>query len=139
MTIPSEDYNPAFAQEIESTMVPSGLSNLMQRHGILVAVIRRLHLGEKQVLGDRMKLDSDYSIRTLFDDLSVQEVHEFLADQILPRMSQQGRVCGVRCKPDPRTVVGLYSHDERDVVQRYEFSRKISAEVAELWSSSHVV
>ena len=116
-------------------MVPRGLSGLMARHEIVVAVVVSLDTTEKEVVGDRTALESDYVLRTLFDDLSVQQIQEYLEDQILPRLAQQGRVCGVVCKPTENTVVGLYYHDERDVIQRYQTSKIIDAEVRELWSA----
>lgn len=114
--------------------VPTELPALMSRYHIVVAVIVSIGTERKETLGDRRALDSDYTVRTVFDDLSVQEIEQYLDGRILPRMIQQGRVCGVICKPNEDTIVGLYYHDERDVVQRYEMSKSIDADIRELWS-----
>jgi hypothetical protein len=108
----------------------------MQRHQIVVAVVLSVETGDMDLVGDRAALDSDYVIRTLFEDLSAREVQKYLEDQILPRLVQQGRVSGVICMPAEDTVVGLYCHDERDVIQRYDTSKIIDAEIRELWASA---
>ncbi len=107
----------------------------MNRHGILVAVVLSIDTGEKNVVGDRSALESDYALRVLFDDLSDREILQHLEGRILPTMSQQGRVCGVICKPTENTIVGLYCHDERDVTLRYQTSKILDAEIRELWAS----
>jgi|ERR1051325_2288699 hypothetical protein len=114
-------------------MIPEGLHDLMSRKGILAAVVVSLESGEKAVLGNRASLESDYALRTLFDDLAVTEIEKYLEGQILPRIVQQGKVCGVICKPGGKAIVGLYYHDQRDVVQRYQFSKELDAEVCALW------
>lgn len=119
---------------MDAKHVPSELPNLMNRYNIVVAVIVSVGTDRKETVGDRGALDSDYVVRILFDDLSVQEIQEYLDGQILPRMSQQGRVCGVICKPNEDAIVGLYYHDERDVIQRYDVSKRLNAEIRELWS-----
>ena len=117
-------------------MIPSGLTELMNRHDIVVAVVLSVDTGEKKFVGDRTALESDYALRVLFDDLSSEQVDEYLEGQILPRMTQQGKVCGVICKPTENTIVGLYYHDERHVFQRYDTSKAIDAEIRELWAPS---
>ena len=116
-------------------MIPSGLAELMDRHDLVVAVVMSLDSGEKHVVGNRAALESGHVVRMLFDDLTVREIEEYLRGQTLPRMVQQGRVCGVICKPTDKIVVGLYNHDERDVTQRYQLSKTIDAEILELWSA----
>lgn len=115
-------------------MVPGGLSELMDRHDIMVVVILTIDTGEKEIVGDRTALESDYVVRTLFDDLSAKQVQEYLEGQILPRMAQQGKVCGVICQPNENVVVGLYYHDERGVFQRAETSEIIDKEIRDLWA-----
>lgn len=115
-------------------MVPKGLIELMNQYEIVVVVVLSVDTGEKKFFGDRTALESDYLVRTLFEDLSAQQIQEYLEGQILPRMAQQGKVCGVICKPTQNNVVGLYYHDERDVTQRYKTSKVIGAEVSELWA-----
>ncbi len=117
-------------------MVPNELSKLMDRHDIVVVVILSIETGKKEVVGDRAALESDFVVRTLFDDLSPKQVAEYLEGQILPRMAQQGKGCGVICKPTENTIVGLYYHDERDVIQRYDTSKMIDGEIRELWASN---
>jgi hypothetical protein len=115
-------------------MLPSNLHDLMSRHRLLVAVVATIVPEQKVVVGDRALLDCDYSVRVQFDDLSVKEINDCLQGRILPMMAQQGRVCGVISKPDDNTIVGMYYHDDRDVVQRYQFSKELDAEIRELWS-----
>ncbi len=115
-------------------MIPTMLDALLERHQIIAAII--VDAGTKTTIGERGSLDSDDIVRVLFDDLTSEELDEYLREQLLPRMSQQGRVCGVICKPTPTTTVGLYYHDERDVVSRYHFSKKLDDELHSLWNST---
>lgn len=115
-------------------MVPNGLCDLMDRHEIIVSVVVSRDTDEKQVVGDRTALESDYVVRTLFDDLTVQQIFGFLEGQILPRLVQQGKVCGIIYKPTENTVVGLYYHDERNVIQRYQKSIVVDSKLRELWT-----
>jgi hypothetical protein len=108
---------------------------MMARHNILATIVVYLDSGQKLTIGDRARLESDYVVRTLFDDLTPKEISAFLEGQILPRMAQQGKVCGVICKPNANTIVGMYYHDDRDIVQRFHFSKGLDAEVRELWNS----
>lgn len=117
-------------------MIPATLQDLMRQHNIIVSVVANTETGEKIFFGDRTALDSDYVIRTTFDDLSAQELEEYLKDMILPQMIQQGRVCALMCKPNEHTIVGLFCHDERDVLERYHSNKIIDSEVKGLWARS---
>jgi hypothetical protein len=107
----------------------------MSRNNILVAVVARLDTREKTTIGDRGLLENDYVLRTFFDDLSTDEISAYLDGQLLPRVTQQGKVCGIICKPNDDTVVGLYSHDDRRGIERYHSSKKLDAELRDLWTT----
>ena len=115
-------------------MIPSGFLELMERHHIIVAVAVSVDTGNKRVVGDRTALESDYMLRSLFDDLSVRDIQESLDGQILPRMVQQGKVFGMICRPTEDMIVGLYCHNERDVGEQYQTSKIVDAEVRDLWT-----
>jgi hypothetical protein len=115
-------------------MVPKGLAEFIARNNIIACVVVFPDSGEKLAFGDRSLLESDYAVRTLFDDLSVEEISDHLRGQLLPRMVQQGKVCGVICKPIENAIIGMYYHDERDVVHRYHFSKSLEAEIKALWT-----
>lgn len=116
-------------------MIPTGLSDVIEDHRIIVTVVLTIDTGKIEVIGDRSSLDSDYIVRTLFDDLTPSEVESYLENQILPRMIQQSDVCGVICKPNSKTVVGMYYHDQRDVIARYDTSKAIDSDVQRVWKS----
>jgi hypothetical protein len=115
-------------------MIPDGFQELISRNNIVATIVTLLDSGEKVTLGDRTKLQSDFIVRTLFDDLTVEEIDAFLKGRLLPCMVQQGKVCGIVCKPNEKTIVGIYYHDERDVRQRYNVSKKLDAELRQLFS-----
>lgn len=114
-------------------MIPNELHDFLHRNHIIVAVVVCLKSGEMTTIGERDSLESDHVVSMLFDDFTPEGVDEYLRDQILPRMVQQGRVCGVICKPTPTTIVGLYYHDEGDVVRRYHLSKQLDNELRSLW------
>jgi len=100
---------------------------------IFVAAIASMETKDKTFLGDRSRLESDGLVRNMFDELSVEQIHFHLEGQLLPRLWSQGKVYGILCKPKNDVVVGLYGHDDRDVLKHYETAQLIDSSLKEIW------
>lgn len=101
------------------------------------AVIADLSSGNAIRVGCSTGFEFDDLERSLFGDAErVLATGRSLEGQILPRTWSQGNVSCFVCKPNEHAIVGLFCSDQRSAVEKYHWSKQLSAEVAEAFAGA---
>ena len=94
------------------------------------AVVANLETGDTIGVGCSSGLEFEDLQNTLFRDAeTVFATGRSLEGQILPRIWSQGNVSCFVCKPNEKTVVGLFTSDQRSPVEKYHWSKQLNSDV----------
>ena len=117
-------------------MATTPFQRFLQDNNILVGVVVDIGSSSIVVHGDPKQLESDGLLRYYFSD--VAKLNGYLTGRLLPAMLQQGQVAGVISKPTDDMIVGLLYHDERPVLQRYQYSQQLDQGVRDIWKEGGI-
>lgn len=114
------------------------LKELAKENDIIYTVLAKVDSNEVEIFGNKGKLEYTSLIDKLFGDReSIKNLNQSLEGQIMPRIWKQGKVNGIVCKPDVDTLIGLFYHEERDVVASFKFSKNINSSINKLWGTDN--
>jgi len=115
-------------------MLPATFSQFVSTSKITFAVVASLDKGTVETVGDRKDLPSDDIVNQYFGDAeTIGALNRSLEGQLMPRMISQGEVSCIVCKPSPDTIIGLLYTDDRNVVEKYRWSKKLNTELLKIW------
>lgn len=101
------------------------------------AVVANLETGDTIGVGCASGLGVDDLQNILFRDAeTVFATGRSLEGQILPRSWSQGNVSCFVCKPNEKTVVGLFCSDQRNPVEKYHWSKQLNSDVVNAFARS---
>lgn len=101
---------------------------------IQFAVVADLETGDAIRIGSSSGLGFDDLENALFRDAeTVFATGRSLEGQILPRSWSQGNVSCFVCKPNEKTVVGLFCNEERNPVEKYQRSKQLNSGVVNVF------
>jgi hypothetical protein len=94
------------------------------------AVVADLETGDAIRIGCSKGLGFDDLEANLFRDAdSVFATGRSLDGQFLPRIWSQGTISCIVCKPDEKTMVGLFFSDQLNPVEKYYRSKQLNSQV----------
>ena len=102
----------------------------LKEWSIPFAVIADLETGNAVRVGCSTGMGFDDLDNNLFRDAeTVFATGRSLEGQVLPRIWSQGKISCFVCKPDERTIVGLFCHDKRNPIERYHWSKQLNSQI----------
>lgn len=106
------------------------LEERLKEWNIPFAVVADLETGDAIRIGCSTGLDFEDLENILFRDAdAVFVTGRSLEGQIFPRTWSQGNISCIVCKPNEKTMVGLFCSDQRNPVEKYHWSKQLNSQV----------
>ena len=113
------------------------LNSILEEYDILYAFLADFANGKIREFGDRNLLAFQDIVNQHFgSEQSVLNLKAHLDESILPQTVRQGKVCCVLTKPDSEKVIGLFFHDEGDLLARRRKAKDLDKAVKDAFGSS---